>query len=1186
MKKRKVLTIMTSMAVLCSAIMPSVGTWAAEGSQRSTATTYYVSTLNGKDSNDGLSEDAAFYSLQKINDLELKPGDQILLECGSVFTNGYLHLYEQSGSQEAPIVIDHYGEGNDPVIDTNGQGVWYQNYGVALDSSSHKMNGYVSSSILLYDSEYVEINHLEIVNKAPKIETAYNALDVMNRTGVAAVAQNKGTVDHIYLNDLYVHDVIGNVYDKHMNNGGIYFTVFKPRNEAATGVSRYDGVKIENCRVERVNRWGIAVGYTAYWNRFTAAAISDAAIAQYGSGNVEIRNNYVKDAGGDAITTMYCDRPLIEYNVSDGVARQINTTDYSATGSGRVAAAIWPWKCKDAIFQYNEAFDTCLNQDGQAWDADYGDGTIYQYNYSHNNGGGCVMFCGVDAINNIFRYNISQDDLSGVMNVPSNPDAHVYNNVFYIKEGVPFIRPSMTGGAMTVENNIIYYCAEEPATENWHNGVNATYSNNLYYNYANVPKEDAYAIAAPKGTPIFENPGTAPSDTDGEANLHNDPQAGSVFDGYRLAQDSLAIHAGKIIEGNGGEDFFGNPVSQSERPDIGAHESGAVTLHPYSEIYGVDRVNQEITGVDTEVSVEEFLAGVSLDKGTDALLRDAQGREMQSSDRVTHGCLLILSDGAKSLTYTISGKAMETGDSKIHSSDFMLKDQILYVPIPQKNPPVVAELIAGIETDHRAVVTVLDGGKELGEQDEVTDGTMIRVVGEDQTTTLYTVAEKNQYHWAGDYVHEQQGNVWFAQKKDHGEYSNMTEYDSQYATWNGSSYAVVGLNGDKSATISKERMGLLCDDLMESSRKEGYSMAYRAPIAGKVMLSFQSIEGHGKAYLRMAENGGNTGGSVFLSLTKNGELLTEKIQLPNDGTGVELADMEVEVQKGDYIRVEIQNTGNPSKPSAYVTPMITYLEGKKEEPGQDPVDFSALLGQIEKAKALNSELYTPQSWNQMKIALADAEKVFANSESTQERVNEAASELEEAIRALQEKPHPPETETPGTETPGTETPKTQTPSTQAPAPQQPSLKLDKTKATIYTRKAKTVMLKAEKAGISQTITWTSSKPKVASVKNGKVTAKKPGKTVITATAGSYKASCTITVKKPSLKTAKKVTVKKGKKLKLKAIPAPKGKLKYSSSDKKIATVTKKGVVKGRAKGRCKITVTCNKVKKVIQVNVK
>lgn len=31
---------------------------------------------------------------------------------------------------------------------------------------------------------------------------------------------------------------------------------------------------------------------------------------------------------------------------------------------------------------------TCDNQDGQAWDADSGDGTVYQYNYSYVNEGG------------------------------------------------------------------------------------------------------------------------------------------------------------------------------------------------------------------------------------------------------------------------------------------------------------------------------------------------------------------------------------------------------------------------------------------------------------------------------------------------------------------------------------------------------------------------------------------------------------------------------------------------------------------------------------------------------------------------------------------------------------------------------------------------------------------------------
>lgn len=78
----------------------------------------------------------------------------------------------------------------------------------------------------------------------------------MERTGVAAIAQNKGTVDHIYLNQLNIHDVIGNVYDKHMDNGGIQMNVLKPKNEEATGISRYNDVKIENCYLDNVNRWG------------------------------------------------------------------------------------------------------------------------------------------------------------------------------------------------------------------------------------------------------------------------------------------------------------------------------------------------------------------------------------------------------------------------------------------------------------------------------------------------------------------------------------------------------------------------------------------------------------------------------------------------------------------------------------------------------------------------------------------------------------------------------------------------------------------------------------------------------------------------------------------------------------------------------------------------------------------
>ena len=129
------------------------------------------------------------------------------------------------------------------------------------------INGKVklSSCILIEDTEYIEINGLELTNnratdKVPETDSNGNVRDyndayAMDRTGVAGVAKDNGTVDHIVLNDLYIHDVTGNVYNKHMTNGGIYFIMEKPTNEATTGVARYNDVQIKNCYLDTVNRW-------------------------------------------------------------------------------------------------------------------------------------------------------------------------------------------------------------------------------------------------------------------------------------------------------------------------------------------------------------------------------------------------------------------------------------------------------------------------------------------------------------------------------------------------------------------------------------------------------------------------------------------------------------------------------------------------------------------------------------------------------------------------------------------------------------------------------------------------------------------------------------------------------------------------------------------------------------------
>ena len=374
-----------------------------------------------------------------------------------MFHGQFLRITD-SGTKEQPIVIGAYADGAAPIIAADGEGIWYQDYGTSLDSPTHVFKGYVSSAVLLYDAENIIVENIEITNQASGIiGENYSAPHKMNRTGVAVVAKDHGLRSGIALRNLHIHDVNGNVYDKHMNNGGIYMTALKPGDEEATGAARFKDIVVEGCYVYRVSRWGIAVGYTYAHEKFQGGELSEQPFLTHGHENIVIRDNYVKYAGGDGITVMYALRPLIEHNMTDTVAYEINDRIYSEPENrgGKVAAAIWPWKCKGARFCYNEAVDTRLNQDGMAYDADSGDGTIYEYNYSRANEGGCVMFCLQEAVNNIFRCNVSYDDFGGTISPSGNPDALLSHNTFYVRKGVPFVRKNMDGGNFTEDENEI-----------------------------------------------------------------------------------------------------------------------------------------------------------------------------------------------------------------------------------------------------------------------------------------------------------------------------------------------------------------------------------------------------------------------------------------------------------------------------------------------------------------------------------------------------------------------------------------------------------------------------------------------------------------------------------------------------------------------------------------------------------
>lgn len=58
-------------------------------------------------------------------------------------------------------------------------------------------------------------------------------------------------------------------------------------------------------------------------------------------------------------------------------------------------------------------------------------------------------------IHNTFRHNVSYDDLGGTISPASNPDARLEQNIFYVRDGVPFVRNHMDGGNYTESNDRI-----------------------------------------------------------------------------------------------------------------------------------------------------------------------------------------------------------------------------------------------------------------------------------------------------------------------------------------------------------------------------------------------------------------------------------------------------------------------------------------------------------------------------------------------------------------------------------------------------------------------------------------------------------------------------------------------------------------------------------------------------------
>ncbi|MFW6328138.1 MAG: DUF7594 domain-containing protein [Bacteroidota bacterium] len=471
---------------------------------------FYVDSRNGDDKYDGKSPEAPWKTLDPVNSAVFEPGSKIMLKAGSVWT-GQLKPGGE-GSSNAPNVIDKYGEGPLPLID--GQGLTGE--GV----------------VRLFNQSYWEIKNLEITNPAS---------DQGDRRGVEIKAANYGLIEHIYLENLHIHHISGipgNSLTAKLT-AGIYIATV----DDELVPTRFHNVKISGCHIHHVENIGIVnnneVTHADYpgteaWNkrRFT---------------KLRIENNIIHHISKNAIIVRLADKGIVEHNLCYETALQ-------TTGN-----TIFSRSARGTVFQYNEGFlNRSPDYDGSLYDADlHSPEVIFQYSYSHDNAHGLFWMCTTEKDKDVIvRYNISRNDKGNIfcINYP-NTSAYIFNNTVFIPEHLsPLIISERREADKTYvfANNLIYNLSPT-ASYLWFN-AKRTFSNNLFYGFhpANEP-DDPNKITQ---DPLLKTPGS-------------EGMGLESVTGYKLKTGSPAIKSGIVVPDNGGQDYFGNEVSSTEKPNIG-----------------------------------------------------------------------------------------------------------------------------------------------------------------------------------------------------------------------------------------------------------------------------------------------------------------------------------------------------------------------------------------------------------------------------------------------------------------------------------------------------------------------------------------------------------------------------------------------------------------------------------------
>lgn len=518
-----------------AAVAPPLGALGAvpahAATVQTTGTAYYADCGAPDAGADG-SAGHPFTTIAEVNAVALKPGDSVLFARGSTCTGTLTP--DGSGTANAPVVIGAYGTGAAPVIDGAG----------------------AHDAVLLQNIDHVTVQDLAITNAAnPGTE----------RNGIRISLTDFGKASGYVLQRLDIHDVLGDDNKGLTGSAGIQVGI-----GGRTTPTWIDGLQIRDNTITNVGREGIY--FKSTWNKRPEVGTQDTSgLGPWTpSTGVVIAGNTMKSIAGDGIKVDTTKGAVIEHNTLAGFQLRSNANN----------AGIWPFNSDDTLVQYNDVSGGGNNHDGMSFDADGGSqNTVFQYNYSHDNGGGLLLVCpysGAWTWGTVFRYNVSYNDAARVFQLcPGNiQKTQIYNNTIVDESASPtyFLQDdNSTSRGVTFSDNIMVNRNASMGVQV--RGPGLSFDHNLFIGVAGVP-------ANADGS---TNPGGVAADP-GFVDETHEPSGLDDLGSLKLRQFSPAFRAGVAVPDNGGRDIYGTPVPATGPVNIGAYQGTGVHAEPSAVI--------------------------------------------------------------------------------------------------------------------------------------------------------------------------------------------------------------------------------------------------------------------------------------------------------------------------------------------------------------------------------------------------------------------------------------------------------------------------------------------------------------------------------------------------------------------------------------------------------------------------